>query len=95
MNSKIIKNYLYNLSYQILVLLAPLITTPYISITLGASGIGIYGYAGIWAVENCFSEKQQRKVNGPVLSDYFGKVFDRKYSSHFLLSLCLFCGQGK
>ena len=53
MNSKIIKNYLYNLSYQILVLLAPLITTPYISRTLGASGIGIYSYA--YSIEAYFA----------------------------------------
>lgn len=38
------KNYLYNLAYQILVLILPLITTPYISRTLGAEGIGIYSY---------------------------------------------------
>lgn len=38
------KNYLYNLSYQILTLLTPLITTPYISRVLGADGIGIYSY---------------------------------------------------
>ena len=44
MKSKLFKNYLYNVSYQILVLLAPLVTTPYISRTLGASGIGIYSY---------------------------------------------------
>ena len=44
MHSKIVKNYLYNLSYQVLVLLTPLITTPYISRTLGAKGVGIYSY---------------------------------------------------
>ncbi len=43
--SKVIKNYLYNTAYQLLVLLAPLITTPYVSRVLGATGIGIYSYA--------------------------------------------------
>lgn len=38
------KNYLYNLTYQVLILVLPLITTPYISRVLGAEGIGIYGY---------------------------------------------------
>ena len=38
------KNYVYNLIYQVLVLLAPLITTPYISRVLGAENIGIYSY---------------------------------------------------
>lgn len=39
------KNYLYNLSYQILTLLTPLITTPYIARTLGVSGIGEYSFS--------------------------------------------------
>lgn len=38
------KNYIYNLAYQILAMLAPLITTPYISRVLGAQNIGIYSY---------------------------------------------------
>lgn len=38
------KNYIYNLLYQILVLIVPLITTPYISRVLGAENIGIYSY---------------------------------------------------
>ena len=46
MNSKesIAKNYIYNLVYQILLLILPLITTPYISRVLGAENIGIYSY---------------------------------------------------
>lgn len=38
------KNYLYNLVYQILVLLLPIITTPYISRVLGAENVGIYSF---------------------------------------------------
>lgn len=38
------KNYIYNLVYQILTLVLPLITTPYISRVLGAENIGIYSY---------------------------------------------------
>lgn len=38
------RNYLYNVSYQVLVLIAPLITTPYVARILGADGIGIYSY---------------------------------------------------
>lgn len=40
----ITKNYIYNLVYQILTLVLPLITTPYISRVLGAENIGIYSY---------------------------------------------------
>ena len=38
------KNYIYNLIYQILILILPVITTPYLSRVLGAEGIGIYSY---------------------------------------------------
>ncbi len=40
----IAKNYIYNMIYQVLILVLPLITTPYLSRVLGAEGIGIYGY---------------------------------------------------
>lgn len=43
-NKSITKNYIYNLIYQILVLILPLITTPYISRVLGAENIGIYSF---------------------------------------------------
>lgn len=38
------KNYIYNTLYQILSLITPLITAPYISRVLGADGVGIYSY---------------------------------------------------
>lgn len=37
-------NYLYNLSYQILAIITPLITTPYVARILDANGIGQYNY---------------------------------------------------
>lgn len=40
----ITKNYLYNLTYQILVLILPLVTTPYLARTLQSDGIGTYSY---------------------------------------------------
>ncbi len=43
--NKVVKNYIYNTAYQILLLIAPLITTPYVSRVLGAEGIGVYSYA--------------------------------------------------
>jgi len=38
------KNYLYNLSYQIISVLVPLVTTPYISRVLNPEGIGLYSF---------------------------------------------------
>lgn len=38
------KNYIYNLIYQIVAIILPFITTPYLSRVLGATNIGIYGY---------------------------------------------------
>lgn len=40
----VVRNYMYNLIYQVLTLILPLITTPYLSRVLGAEGVGIYGY---------------------------------------------------
>lgn len=38
------KNFIYSMGYQILILITPFITTPYVSRVLGADGIGIYSY---------------------------------------------------
>ena len=40
----IVTNYIYNLLYQIIIIIIPIITTPYLSRTLGVENIGIYGY---------------------------------------------------
>lgn len=40
----IAKNYIYNVAYEILALIIPLVTTPYLSRVLGAEKIGIYSY---------------------------------------------------
>lgn len=45
MKKSIAKNYIYNLIYQIMIMIIPLITTPYLSRVLGAENIGIYGYS--------------------------------------------------
>ena len=38
------KNFLYNIVYQILILIIPLVTVPYVSRIIGPKGIGIYSY---------------------------------------------------
>lgn len=45
---KVIKNYLYNASYQILIMLAPLLTTPYVARVLGPRESGINTYTNGW-----------------------------------------------
>lgn len=42
--NKLKSNIIYNLSYQILILIIPLITAPYLSRVLGVDGTGIYSY---------------------------------------------------
>ncbi|EPC71715.1 PST family polysaccharide transporter [Lacticaseibacillus paracasei subsp. paracasei Lpp126] len=41
---KIVKNYLYNVGYQVFILIVPLLTTPYISRVLGSYGVGVNAY---------------------------------------------------
>lgn len=38
------KNFLYRILYEMLIVITPFITTPYVSRVLGADGIGIYSY---------------------------------------------------
>ena len=45
---KVVRNYLYNAGYQILALIIPLITAPYISRTLKPHGVGIYADTNAW-----------------------------------------------
>ncbi len=42
--NSVVKNYIYNLVYQILTLILPLVTTPYVSRVLGADGVGTYSF---------------------------------------------------
>ena len=42
--NKVIQNYLYNLSYQIVITVLPIITTPYLTRVLGADNLGIARY---------------------------------------------------
>lgn len=39
------KNFIYNLIYQLLIVLIPIILIPYVSNTLTTSGVGIYTYS--------------------------------------------------
>lgn len=41
---QILKNYLYNIFYQIFILLVPIVTTPYLARVIGPTGVGINSY---------------------------------------------------
>lgn len=43
---RVLKNYLYNVGYQLLIMILPLITTPYVSRVLGPNGVGDNAYTG-------------------------------------------------
>lgn len=45
----IVKNYLYNLMYQLLTIILPIVTIPYISRVLGAEGLGKYSLTNAYA----------------------------------------------
>lgn len=45
---KVIKNYLYNVIYQVLLLIVPMITVPYIARVLGPDLVGINEYTNSW-----------------------------------------------
>lgn len=42
---RIVKNYIYNTSYQLLLVITPLITAPYLSRVLGVTGLAVSNYA--------------------------------------------------
>lgn len=46
MNNSIKKNYIYNLMYEILAVITPMITAPYAARVLGAEGVGANAYVG-------------------------------------------------
>lgn len=50
--SSIKKNFMYNVLYQLLLIILPLITTPYISRVLGSEGLGTYTYT--YTIANYF-----------------------------------------
>ena len=45
MKKSVKKNFIYNIIYQILILIIPLLCAPYLARTLGSDGIGTYSYA--------------------------------------------------
>lgn len=51
--SSVKMNLFYNTLYQILLVITPLITSPYVSRTLGSDGLGVFSYT--YSMANCFA----------------------------------------
>lgn len=49
MNFMVIKNYIYNIIYQLITVILPIITIPYVSRILGADGLGEYALTSTYA----------------------------------------------
>ena len=91
--SSIRQNFLYNAAYQLLLILLPLITTPYISRVLGADRIGVYTYtytianyfmlAAMLGVKNYGNRSIAAVRDHP---DQLRKVFWEIYGLQFLCS---------
>ncbi len=97
--SSIKKNFLYNTAYQLLTLIIPMITTPYLSRVLGAEGIGSYSYAH--SVANYFvifillglanyGNRTAAKAKSDKMS--LSKMFWSMYTMQFVLGLVLTAG---
>ncbi|WP_448863433.1 flippase [Clostridium sp.] len=99
--NSILVNYIYNISYQILLMILPLITTPYISRVLGADAIGAYSYTQsityYFTLIGCFGLNLygQREVayvqnDQNKRSQVFWEIVCIRFITH-LVSLIAFC----
>ncbi len=96
--SSIRKNYVYQVLYQILLIITPLITSPYLSRTLGANGIGTYSYA--YSIVYYFSlfvllgvnnhgtrEIAKYRENKEKMSQVFWSIYTVQFMMGILLSI--------
>ncbi len=98
MGNSVKKNYLYNLSYEILAIIIPIVTLPYVSRVLGATAVGDYDYIfgivsyfGIVAVTGTknfgqreIAKNQNNKHNKSIL---FWEVFYFRLISTVIITL--------
>ena len=53
------KNFIYQMIYQILIIILPFVTSPYIARTIGAEGLGTYSYS--YSIAYYFEDYTQLK----------------------------------
>lgn len=100
--SRVSANYIYNVLYQILTFITPIITAPILTRTLGASNIGIYDYTysivnwfilfgmlGVTLYGNKEIAKSATTNDKNVISRVFSQIFTMQMITVFL-SLILF-----
>lgn len=90
---KLGKNYIYNICYQLLVLIAPIITAPYLARVLGANYLGISNYVvtvagvfttiGLLGLQNYAIREIAYKRN----SDELERVFYELYVTRLMLGV--------
>lgn len=98
--NKIAANYLYNAAYQILTMLTPIITAPFLARTLGSEGLGVHNYTysivywfilfGMMGV-SMYGGKEIAKVSNDrkKLSTKFSEIFTFQFLN-MLISLIIF-----
>ena len=89
--SKLQKNFIYNIIYQMLLIALPLVTAPYVSRVLGVSGVGTYSYIysiayyfclfGMLGISNHGNRSIALKKND---SDSLSKTFSSIYIIQFI-----------
>ena len=94
MSNRIVKNYIYNLGYQVFVIIVPLITTPYLARVLHSNNLGIYSYVtscasiintvGLLGLYNYGNRQVAYIRDKPTL---LNKTFNELLSLRFLLCL--------
>ena len=95
MKEKIIKNYLYSLTYQLLTIIVPLVTTPYIARVLSSKEMGLYDYS----LTICTYFMFVASAGIPILAqreivtcgDELEKCFSFYYKLRLWLSIVVFC----
>lgn len=99
MDKKIVKNYIYSNLYQLLVVAAPFITTPYLTRVMGAEMLSVNSWTaniaqwfvlfGIMGV-NIYGNREIAKVRDdkPTLSKTFFEIFSMQLISMVIATIC-------
>lgn len=75
---KVFKNFLYNAGYQILIIIVPIIVSPYVSRIIGPVGIGTYSYTyAITSIFGIFANLGVLKYGNREISKYRDDRFKR------------------